>query len=922
PSGVAAKAYADAVAGYKAAQAGGNYTDEQKANPQFMVGVNAYNDMVSGRQLFTSGGQLTGNESASEKAGYLAAQAAFAAGKNDEPKDSTLANESVQYQDAYNNAYDNAKQIATSGANDAYATNPTTDTSKLSSTELDAYNAGKQNAQTAYNAIKGDTTTANNNIVDSDAYNSFEGAKAGFAAGKTGNDTSLDGKSTAYINAYKSAKKEAAQAAAAGLAEFAAGKTDTATISNDALNVAHKNAFDQATSGYNAQVSGQINTNNNDKSYLAGVQTANDMQTGYNDAVSNPNRSVYNGTPAQVAAYHATANGFHDGSYGTNNSTPTDATQAKAYADAYNKALSAGQAAALAGATTYNSGSAKTDDNSATGQASQKGYDDAKQGHDNAMNNVPAPSNPSAAYQSGAQAVADGKSGASDFNGQNDANANYTSGNANVQTGHDGAKDGYLDAVIGNTKKRFDNSSNKTQAYQDQYNAEYNKALAKASLGAQNQFTNSNQDMTNWTQADKNAYQAGQASASQGYNEARQNPDDATHTGNTNVDESFKGAAAAFNDVKNGEEGQNGTSDASPVYQDAYQVALNAAKQVANNGATSFGNGQDLATQVAKLGNNQADKNAFTKGYNDAQAAYEQAQQTPSQSSPYSNGTNSNLVFEAAQNAFSDVKNGEAGAQANKSSDPAYVAAYQRALNEVQPVATNGASGFSNGVNLQQQLESFGNNQAQKDAYTKGYNDAQTAYGQALQNANDNADHNTSSNGDETYRGAAAALLDVKNGTAGQHANTEQSAPYQAAYAKALAQAQAQSNAGATAFGSKTDLNSALGQFGNNQALSDTFAKGYNDASDGYNDAQKDANMSSTHSTNGDKDEVYRGAADAFNAVSRGDNPTPDASQTNAAYLAAFSRAKDQALQIAKDAAVGFNKGTAQQDLLSAQGDN
>ncbi|KPN80589.1 hypothetical protein RZ56_01240 [Apilactobacillus kunkeei] len=922
PSGVAAKAYADAVAGYKAAQAGGNYTDEQKANPQFMVGVNAYNDMVSGRELFTSGGQLTGNESASEKAGYLAAQAAFAAGKNDEPKDSTLANKSVQYQDAYNNAYANAKQIATSGANDAYATNPSTDTSKLSSTELDAYNAGKQNAQNAYNAIKGDTTTANNNIVDSDAYNSFEGAKAGFAAGKTGNDTSLDGKSTAYINAYKSAKNEAAQAAAAGLAEFAAGKADTATNSNDALNVAHKNAFDQATAGYNAQVSGQINQNNNDKSYQAGVQTASDMQTGYNDALTNPNRSVYNGTAAQVAAYHATSNGFHDGSYGTNNSTPTDSTQAKAYADAYNKAVSAGQTAALAGATTYNSGSAKTDDNSATGQAAQKGYDDAKQGHDDAINNVQAPSNPSAAYQSGAQAVADGKSGANDFNGQKDANANYTSGNTNVQTGHDGAKDGYLDAVEGNNKKSFDTSSNKTQAYQDQYSAEFDKALAKASLGAQNQFTNNNQDMTNWTQADKNAYQAGQASASQGYNEARQNPDDTTHTGNTNVDESFKGAAAAFNDVKNGEEGQNGTSDASPVYQDAYQVALNAAKQVANNGATSFGNSQDLATQIDKLGNNQADNNAFTKGYNDAQSAYAQAQQTPGQTSPYANGTNSNLVFQAAQNAFSDVKNGEAGAQANKSSDPAYVAAYQRALNEAQPVATNGASGFSNGVNLQQQLESFGNNQAQKDAYTKGYNDAQAAYGQALQNANDNADHNTSSNGDETYRGAAAALLDVKNGTAGQHANAEQSAPYQAAYAKALAQAQAQSNAGATAFGNKTALNSALGQFGNNQALSDAFTKGYNDATAGYSDAQKDANMSSTHSTNGDKDEIYRGAADAFNAVSRGDNPTPDASQTNAAYLAAFSRAKDQALQIAKDAAVGFNKGTAQQDLLNAQGNN
>ncbi|CAI2562848.1 hypothetical protein AKUA2003_02150 [Apilactobacillus kunkeei] len=922
PSGVAAKAYADALAGYQAAANGGNYTEAQKDNPQFMVGVTAYNDMVSGRQLFTSGGQLTGKESASEKAGYQAAQAAFATGKNDEPKDPSLSGQSVQYQDAYNNAYDSAKQIATSGANDAYATSPSTDTSKLSSTELDAYNAGKQNAENAYNAISGDTTIANNNIANSDAYNSFEGAKAGFIAGKTGNDTSLDGKSTAYINAYKSAKAQAAQAAAEGLAQFNANQTDTATNSNDAINVAHKNAYNQAQAGYNAQNSGNVDKSNNDASYLAGAKTAKDVQTGYSDAKTNPSRAVYNGTPAQVAAYYATVNGFHDGSYGTNNSTSTDATQAKAYADAYQKATADGATAALQGANTYNAGGAKSDDSNASGLAAQKGYEDAKQGHDDAIANQQAPENASSAYQAGAQAVSDGKRGATDFNGQKDANANYSSSNTNVQTGHDGAKDGYTDAINGANKKSFDTNSDKTQAYQDQYSLEYDKALTKASLGAQNQFTKTNTDMTGWTQSDINAYQYGQANASQGYDEARQNPDNTSHTGTTNIDESFKGAAAAFNDVKNGEEGQNDTAETNPVYQDAYQVALNAAKQVANNGATSFGNGQTLSDQLAKLGDNQADKNAFTKGYNDAQSAYAQAQQTSSQTSPYANGTNSNLVFEAAQNAFSDVKNGEAGAQANKISDPAYQAAYQKALNEVQPVATNGASGFSKGVDLQQQLATFGDNQAQKDAYTKGYNDAQTAYAQALQNANDGADHDTSSNGDETYRGAAAALLDVKNGTVGKNATAEQSGPYRDAYAKALAQAQVQSNAGATAFGNKADLNSSLAQFGNNQALSDAFTKGYNDANDGYNDAQKDANMASTHSTNGDKDEVYRGAADAFNEVSRTGDATADPSQTNAAYLASFNRAKDQAMQIAQAAAAGFSKGTTQQELISAQGDN
>ncbi|TMT00404.1 hypothetical protein FD688_04320 [Apilactobacillus kunkeei] len=922
PSGVAAKAYADALSGYQAAANGGNYTESQEANPQFMVGVTAYNDMVSGRQLFTSGGQLTGNESASEKAGYQAAQAAFATGKNDEPKDPSLSGQSVQYQDAYNNAYDSAKQIATSGANDAYATSPSTDTSKLSSTELVAYNAGKQNAENAYNAIKGDTTIANNNIANSDAYNSFEGAKDGFIAGKTGNDISLDGKSTAYINAYKSAKSQAAQAAAEGLAQFNANQTDTATNSNDAINVAHKNAYNQAQAGYNAQNSSNVDKSNNDASYLSGAKTAKDVQTGYSDAKTNPSRAVYNGTPAQVAAYYATVNGFHDSSYGTNNSTSTDATQAKAYADAYKKATADGATAALQGANTYNAGGAKSDDSNASGLAAQKGYEDAKQGHDDAIANQQAPENASAAYQAGAQAVADGKRGATEFNGQKDANANYSSSNTNVQTGHDGAKDGYTDAINGANKKSFDTNSDKTQAYQDQYSLEYDKALTKASLGAQNNFTKTNTDMNGWTQSDINAYQYGQASASQGYDEARQKPDNTSHTGTTNIDESFKGAAAAFNDVKNGEEGQNATAETNPVYQDAYQVALNAAKQVANNGATSFGNGQTLSDQLAKLGDNQADKNAFTKGYNDAQSAYAQAQQTPSQTSPYANGTNSNLVFEAAQNAFSDVKNGEAGAQANKIFDPAYQAAYQKALNEVQPVATNGASGFSKGVDLQQQLAAFGDNQAQKDAYSKGYNDAQTAYGQALQNANDVADHSTSSNGDETYRGAAAALLDVKNGTVGKNATAEQSGPYRDAYAKALTQAQAQSNAGATAFGNNDNLKTALGQFGNKQALSDTFAKGYDDASFGYNDAQKDSNMGSTHSSNGDKDEVYRGAADAFNAVLRWENPNPDLSQTNAAYLAAFSRAKSQALQIAKDAAIGFSKGTTQQELISAQGDN
>ncbi|MCT6836376.1 MAG: hypothetical protein M3036_01815, partial [Bifidobacteriales bacterium] len=292
------------------------------------------------------------------------------------------------------------------------------------------------------------------------------------------------------------------------------------------------------------------------------------------------------------------------------------------------------------------------------------------------------------------------------------------------------------------------------------------------------------------------------------------------------------------------------------------------------------------------------------------------------ENNPYAANTNSNLVFAAVANAIADLKANNVGAQANASTDKVYVDAYQRALNEAQPQATNGATGFGQGVNLADELAKFGNNQVQRDAYTRGYNDAQTAYAQALQNANDGSDHASPSNGDEVYRGAAAALQDVKNGHAGQNANAEQSAPFRAAYAKALQEAQVQANAGATAFGNSADLNSSLGQFGNNQALKDVFTTGYTDANNGFNAAQQDASKAADHKTSSNEDVAYVGAADAFNAVAQDKDATPDSSQTNPAYISAFNRAKALANQLAQNGAVGFNQGKSQADLLAAQGDN
>ncbi|MFN1208630.1 hypothetical protein ACKXGD_16915, partial [Enterococcus lactis] len=89
------------------------------------------------------------------------------------------------------------------------------------------------------------------------------------------------------------------------------------------------------------------------------------------------------------------------------------------------------------------------------------------------------------------------------------------------------------------------------------------------------------------------------------------------------------------------------------------------------------------------------------------------------------------------------------------SNDIVYIDAYQKSLQTAQPETTNGATGFGNDVNLNDQLATFGDNQSQRAAYSKGYSDAQNGYNLALQNTNDGVNHTTNSNEDTVYRGAA-----------------------------------------------------------------------------------------------------------------------------------------------------------------------
>ena len=193
--------------------------------------------------------------------------------------------------------------------------------------------------------------------------------------------------------------------------------------------------------------------------------------------------------------------------------------------------------------------------------------------------------------------------------------------------------------------------------------------------------------------------------------------------------------------------------------------------------------------------------------------------------------------------------------------------------------------------------------QAAKNDFSRGFYDATIGYKAAQTNIADSASHGTTSNLDSAYRGAAAAFKDVMNNTlyAGQKADS--SSVYQAAYTKALAEARMIANKAAADYSNNKDYTGTQTY----DAATKAYTVGRSDAIKGYQAAL--ANPSDkTYTSESNKDEVFRGTVDGYNAVVN--HKTSDAGKnvndTNQAYLAAYNKAFNEATSYAENGATAF----------------
>ncbi|MCT6836390.1 MAG: hypothetical protein M3036_01885, partial [Bifidobacteriales bacterium] len=390
-SKVQSAGYNAAKQGHDLQQSGQTLSDTQKNNSALNTG---FNDSKSGNEgLAAAGGNTTPdmtNWTQPQKDGYKGTVDAYANGQSDGQMPD-LTGKTQAYKDAYTTSYNDARQKATQGAT-ATLTGQTVDQSGWTQKQKDAYTTGVTNANNAYKQNQDNVNATNTYTAGSDGSESFEGAKAGFADGTDGGQTSLDGKSDVFKAAYNKAQQEAKQNAQAGIDEFTANKSNTANASaTDAKNVAHNDGYTQAQAGYNGQTGPGINTN--DPAYNAGQQLRSDENTGVSKAQQATGSDDKSFTPAnasQKAAYDAALAGITAGANNNNNgqSVPEgDSAQAKAYTDAYTQAHELGMQKASKGADAFNEGQTDTSDKSLAGQAQSQGYKDAQSGHDAAVKN-------------------------------------------------------------------------------------------------------------------------------------------------------------------------------------------------------------------------------------------------------------------------------------------------------------------------------------------------------------------------------------------------------------------------------------------------------------------------------------------------------------------------------------------------------
>ncbi|TPR47581.1 hypothetical protein DY125_04960 [Apilactobacillus micheneri] len=918
--------------GYREMQAGYNANPVNLSNndPSYQAGVQMAKDVKAGTT-----DAYDNPKQGSSYQGSLAKQEAYqatvdankaASSELPRPSDNDFKKLPRAYQDAYNQAYDhttNVTKAAAAGNIDKNSLNNELD--------KDSYAKGVDTAQKGYQAAQNDP---NNNDAQYDRANNisglaYQGAKAGFDAGKKDSNEKPTNKDPVYLNAYNNAKKAARNYAESGAQEFAKGKfNDGSDVgkdydnSNDALKQAQNYGYNQAQKGYNDQKNnmGSDLSKSDNSEYNIGAEMAKDSQSGIKFAENGTGNQPSDSNIAQRDGYQGTMDGYQDGANGHKKDVSKyNLFYQNAYNDAYNK----GQILSAQGASNQPASTDLLNNNQPGQKAYAQGISDANAG-----------------YQAAAKQ-----------NGNTDDGQH--NGNTNTDKAYQGALAGFNDV-----SKGINNPTNKDPVYVKAYNDAHQSAQAAVQAGV-NEFAHGDDSSTTNGSNDPISILHNQAfaQAKQGYQAQLNNSVDSNninpgYIAGINMAKQYQKAIDDTNKNPNGKNDNDPISQAahaatlvgysdsirninapvtvpkqyqaqSQIYQDAYNKAHQDGIENAKAGAQAFNN-----DNVAPTGNDIASM-AQEQGFAAARDAYNKAKENAS-TIQSNDGSNYSETYNGASDAFNNALNGKYDGPKASNSD-VYNSAYNKAMNEAKQLINDSA------INYIKNQSGDGSSNLSTDTVSKlsdlGMNDASKAY-QAAQNQEQSYTTNDP-NSTDVYNGAKAAFNDINNGNA--NANRNGNSLYQASYDKALQDAQLFAQKGANGYSNGQSFNDIINGLKNPTAAEKAaIQNGYNQAKTGHDDSMdgvqqpkqnnpyynyefdnsaksardgarlaiNDATQGAQHTGDNKLDQAYNGTVDAYQNAGKAPH---DISHMPIAYQDAYKQAQSDAQKAYENGIDQFN---------------
>ncbi|TPR17660.1 hypothetical protein DY138_07085 [Apilactobacillus timberlakei] len=635
---------------------------------------------------------------------------------------------------------------------------------------------------------------------------------------------------------------------------------DAASQAGDQAGKNAKNGYDEASDS-----SKQAPTLNNDKSNQNEVDAYWGAKTGANNGETVPSGVNTNSPSYQSAEQKAQSQAAQGAQQYLNDKQNGDKTEPSGNDALYNQGYN-NQKAYDAGFN--NSGDNEPDQTNWTKghkNAYQAGKDASKQGYEDAKSNKTDPDN--AANAGATQGFNDAKNG-QPFNPSNNMPAysgtdknnkqmqyqsSYAKAYAEASDQMNKGAQQYVSDKNSNkstaSKPVNPNDSQDTQAFNQGYDNQ------KAYDTGFNNNTSQNPSEDGWTDSQKQAYQNGQKAKNAIPNAAQAvvNGKDVNRPGDNEKDAqaSYDGAKAAYEDAANGKDA-SGNIGKSANYQQAYNKAYGDMQQAKSNGTKDFFNqvqGDNLnnadAINKAKSSDNgtgiddKVRNNAFAE-----QQGYAARLVSDSNNNPYTNNPNKTSYDDGFNKASGDIKAGYQAAQAASNPSPSD--------NPIKDASGN-------------------------DIKTQG--------------------------GQETYRAAAQAFQDVKDGKP-QADNNDKTSTYQMAYNMAYNVDQSAKHKGSQDFlndPSSTPNNTYSG------GQSTLYNQGNDYSKNGYNSVMNPNNSSS----DGQGSKEYIDGANLANNLLNGVKAAASGSKTAPAGTEdGFNTANAAIKQAITDSQNGTNQGS------------